>query len=216
MSLIAGMDNVVEYIKQLEEKNKALQDKVVELEGEKLELQLNKDKALEYLENNDELEPIIKCCECNNTQSYKKTKWTYITGDTDTNISICDNIWCCDECINKEDTDEELNYWEEDDDWKYCYGGSANSGIKNGRYELVMAGGGSHWWNYVITKEGVFIEDTHGISKINKMLVSSPDGNYLIEKDLDYELKDEETNMYECIMECYEDEMNVVVYTDDE
>ena len=28
MSLIAGMDNVVEYIKQLEQKNKALQDKV--------------------------------------------------------------------------------------------------------------------------------------------------------------------------------------------
>ena len=79
-----------------------------------------------------------------------------------------------------------------------------------------MAGGGSHWWNYVITKEGVFIEDTHGIKKIDKMLVSSPDGNYLIEKDLDYELKDEETNMYECITECYEDEMNIIVYTDDD
>ena len=121
------------------------------------------------------------------------------------------------EKTSKQDTDEEeLNYWVEDDDWKECYGGSANSGIKNGRYELVMAGGGSHWWNYVITKEGVFIEDTHGIKKIDKMLVSSPDGNYLIEKDLDYELKDEETNMYECIMECYEDEMNIIVYTDDD
>jgi len=121
-----------------------------------------------------------------------------------------------DEDSDEEDTNEELNYWQEDDDWKECYGGSANSGIKNGRYELVMAGGGSHWWNYVITKDGIFIEDTHGISKINKMLVSSPDGNYLIEKDLDYELKDEETNIYECIMECYEDEMNVVEYSDDD
>ena len=121
-----------------------------------------------------------------------------------------------DEDSDEEDTNEELNYWQEDDDWKECYGGSANSGIKNGRYELVMAGGGSHWWNYVITKEGVFIEDTHGIKKIDKMLVSSPDGNYLIEKDLDYELKDEETNIYECIMECYEDEMNVVEYSDDD
>ena len=198
MSLIAGMDNVVEYIKQLEEKNKKLEE-----ENKKM-----KDMLLKFKKECDEVKDEIK-------QLDEKTNIEK-TNKTDTNISICDNIWCCDECINKEDTDEELNYWEEDDDWKYCYGGSANSGIKNGRYELVMAGGGSHWWNYVITKEGVFIEDTHGISKINKMLVSSPDGNYLIEKDLDYELKDEETNMYECIMECYEDEMNVVVYTDDE
>ena len=70
MSLIAGMDNVVEYIKQLEQEKQKLQDEnkkmkdmllkfkkecdevkdeVKQLEGEKLELQLNKDKAVEYL-----------------------------------------------------------------------------------------------------------------------------------------------------------------------
>ena len=141
MSLIAGMDNVVEYIKQLEEKNKKLEE-----ENKKM-----KDMLLKFKKECDEVKDEIKQL------------------DEKTNIEKTNKQDTDEEDTDEEDTDEELNYWEEDDDWKYCYGGSANSGIKNGRYELVMAGGGSHWWNYVITKEGVFIEDTHGISKINKI-----------------------------------------------
>ena len=75
MSLIAGMDNVVEYIKQLEQEKQKLQeenkkmkdmllkfkkecdevkDEVKQLEGEKLELQLNKDKAVGELISPDD------------------------------------------------------------------------------------------------------------------------------------------------------------------
>ena len=207
MSLIAGMDNVVEYIKKLEEKNKALERQL----GEKTD-----EYNIIAFYNIEHKKQVIKLQEENKKMKDMLLKFKRECDEVKDEIKQLDektNI----EKTSKQDTDEEeLNYWVEDDDWKECYGGSANSGIKNGRYELVMAGGGSHWWNYVITKEGVFIEDTHGIKKIDKMLVSSPDSNYLIEKDLDYELKDEETNMYECIMECYEDEMNIVVYTDDD
>jgi|DEB0MinimDraft_6_1074348.scaffolds.fasta_scaffold180785_2 predicted RNase H-like nuclease (RuvC/YqgF family) len=81
MSLIAGMDNVVEYIKQLEQEKQKLQDEnkkmkdmllkfkkecdevkdeVKQLEGEKLELQLNKDKAVEYLKTDEQELEIYK------------------------------------------------------------------------------------------------------------------------------------------------------------
>ena len=81
MSLIAGMDNVVEYIKQLEQEKQKLQDEnkkmkdmllkfkkecdevkdeVKQLEGEKLELQLNKDKAVEYLKTDEQELQIYK------------------------------------------------------------------------------------------------------------------------------------------------------------
>ena len=95
----------------------------------------------------------------------------------------------------------QTNY-EENDDWDYAYG----FGIKDGKYTIVMAGGGSHAWNYVIQRDGVYIETIHGKSKINGILVSA-EGSYLCEKPTDYELKDEECDMYEMIKECYEDEI---------
>jgi len=44
---------------KLEEENEELKDKVVELEGEKLELQLNKDKCLEYIDEYKEENTIL-------------------------------------------------------------------------------------------------------------------------------------------------------------
>ena len=58
--------------------------------------------SLEENKKLQEEEGIIRCCDCYNTQSHKKTKWTYITGDTDTNLSLADPVWYCDECLNKE------------------------------------------------------------------------------------------------------------------
>ena len=73
---------------------------------------------------------------------------------------------------------------------------------------FTMSGGGSHWWEYVITKSGVFTNSQSGHYPIKGMLVSSPNGDYLCEKDKDYELKEREVDMYEY----YEEE--IMNYTD--
>lgn len=101
---------------------------------------------------------------------------------------------------------EPCNYWEDSDDWNYCYGNNGEGGIvAEGEYVLVMAGGGGYWWNYVIDRSGIYVESKYGRVKLNKMLVSSPDSKYLSEQDLDYKLKEEEVNMFDIITECYEE-----------
>lgn len=45
-------------------------------------------------------------------------------------------------CNDSEDEDEEE---EDDDEWAACYGAKT---VKSREY--IMAGGGSHWWNYVV------------------------------------------------------------------
>ena len=132
--------------------------------------------------NNDEEGQIIKI---------NKTTIRIKMDMEDTNVSLKKNsvryCWGC----------------QDDDEWAYGYGFS----IKDGKYTIVMAGGGSHWWNYVIDKDGVFVNSRDGMCKIDGMLVSSPCGDYLAEKPIDYELKMSETNMYEIIQECYEEEI---------
>ena len=86
----------------------------------------------------------------------------------------------------------------DDDDWDSGYGFS----IKDGKYTIYMAGGGSHWENYVINKDGVYVENTDGMRKIDGILVSCPEGDYVAEKPSDYELKEGETDYYEMIQEC--------------
>lgn len=90
-----------------------------------------------------------------------------------------------------------------EDDWSWGYGFD----IKDGKYTICMAGGGSHWENYVIKKDGVYVENTDGMRKIDGILVSCPDGDYVAEKPRDYELKEGETDFYEMIQECYEEEI---------
>ena len=99
--------------------------------------------------------------------------------------------------------------YEENDDWDTAYG----FGIEGGEYTIVMAGGGLHWWNYVIQRDGVYIENTLSKSKINGILVSA-EGSYLSVKPTDYKLQDEECDMYEMIQECYEEE--IMNYIDDD
>ena len=55
-------------IAKLEEENKKLEDKIKELEGEKLELQLNKDKCLEYIDEYKEENKKLKNIENNDKQ----------------------------------------------------------------------------------------------------------------------------------------------------
>ena len=106
----------------------------------------------------------------------------------DTNVSLKKNsvryCWGC----------------QDDVEWESGYGFD----IKDGKYTIVMAGGGSHWWNYVITRDGAFIQSTHGIVPLVGNLICSPCGDYLAEKPSDYEMKMGETDMYEMIQEIEE------------
>ena len=112
------------------------------------------------------------------------------------------------------------DYWLDNDDWLECYGNNGpygNNGFLNtGKSELIMDSGGSHWWNYVISKEGIFIENKNGIRKINKMLVSSPDGNYISEQELDYKLKNMESDIGELFLKELELEHNIVYESDND
>jgi len=96
MKLCVKVSNLKSMLEILE---KDYNDKLEELyeENRKLKEEIEKYKYKEEYE-----EEIITCCECNSTQSHKKTKWIYLSGDTDTNISSCNNVWCCYECF-KED-----------------------------------------------------------------------------------------------------------------
>ena len=93
--------------------------------------------------------------------------------------------------------------YEESDDWNHAYGYN----IEEGEYVIIMAGGGSHWWEYVINKSGVFIRSKDGHHAIKGKLVSCPEGNYLCEKEKEYVLKEGEKDMYDMITECYEEEI---------
>ena len=132
--------------------------------------------------NNDEEGQIIKI---------NKTTIRIKMDMEDTNVSLKKNsvryCWGC----------------QDDDEWASGYGFS----IEDGKYTIVMAGGGSHWWNYVINKEGVFIQNTGGLSSIVGNLIGSPCGDYLVVKPKDYVCKCGENDFYEMIQECYEDEI---------
>ena len=57
----------------------------------------------EIVKLNRLLETAVNCCDCGESESHKKTKWTYCTDDTDTNISRICPVWCCDKCLDKDD-----------------------------------------------------------------------------------------------------------------
>ena len=78
-----GNDYRKERIEQLKEENEKLKEEIVKL--------------------NRLLETAVNCCDCGESESHKKTKWTYCTEDTDTNISRISPVWCCDKCLDKDD-----------------------------------------------------------------------------------------------------------------
>lgn len=72
----------------------------------------------------------------------------------------------------------------EDDDWDWAYGSSWE--INDDGYPewtIVMAGGGDHWWNYVLRPNGLYKCDKNGYHKLKGQLISCPDGNHVYHKD---------------------------------
>lgn len=99
-------DVLEEDIKELKEENKKLKE----------DLKLSEDKVCELTHENIHNDDNIICSDCKCIPNHRKTKWTYITGDTDTNLSIQDNIWCCNECLVSEldEKDEEIKKLKEE------------------------------------------------------------------------------------------------------
>ena len=97
------------------------------------------------------------------------------------------------------------------DDWSYGYGFT----IKDGEYRICMAGGGDHWVDYVMTKNGCFIDNKNEKKEVFTF-VSCPEGNYVkvVSVGEDYSPDDGETDMYEIVQQCYEEE--IMDYEDDQ
>ena len=117
----------------------------------------------------------------------------------------------------KEEINQATNEYKETkydgDDWAYGYGFT----VKDGEYRISMAGGGDHWFDYVMTKNGCFIHNKNGKKKV-KTFISCPEGNYIkcVSVGEDYFLDDgeTETDMYEMVKDCYEEE--IMKYVEEE
>ena len=117
----------------------------------------------------------------------------------------------------KEEINQATNEYKETkydgDDWAYGYGFT----VKDGEYRISMAGGGDHWFDYVMNKNGCFIHNKDGKKKV-KTFISCPEGNYIksVSVGEDYFLDDgeTETDMYEMVKECYEEE--IMKYVEEE
>lgn len=116
------------------------------------------------------------------------------------------------EFIDESESEEEEKTKYDGDDWAYGYGFT----VKDGEYRICMAGGGDHWEDYVMNKNGCFIHNKDGKKKV-RTFISCPEGNYIkvyyyesvLEGDI--KLDEGETDMYEMVKECYEEEiMNYV------
>jgi len=91
--------------------------------------------------------------------------------------------------------------YDDNDDWQWVYGSSYEKKENYIQYNYIMAGGGSHWWHYVIRpNNNLYICSKSGYEKIDGNLIQSNCGNYFsIQKD-DYELFDGELTIeYEYI-----------------
>jgi len=102
---------------------------------------------------------------------------------------------------------EHWDKYEDGDDWDEACGYT----IKNGEYRICMAGGGDHWEDYVITKNGCFIHNKEGMKKVFAF-VSCPNANYIKVWDTPgmdggLVLDEGETDLYEIIKDAYEEEI---------
>ena len=97
-------------IREVREENKKLKEQLNDFTyvfDENINLMKMKDELreakTEIVKLNSLLETTVNCCDCGESESHKKTKWTYCTEDTDTYISKPSPVWCCDQCLDKDD-----------------------------------------------------------------------------------------------------------------
>ena len=201
--LIMGMGEVINHLKELEQENKKLKeekeciqrqmDSVLQT-NEKLKNKLNVSE-INLRETESELESFhdfTRDCEL-----YEDNYNNWLKGNHDDYSGSWLDNWYS----------EHFDKYEDGDDWDEAYGYT----IKDGEYRISMAGGGEHWEDYVITKEGCFIDNKEGRKKVFTF-VSCPNANYIKVWDTpDMEgglvLDDGETDMYEMVKDAYEEEI---------
>lgn len=69
------------------------------------------------------------------------------------------------------DSEEEECIYDNDDEWRFGYGFTS----KDGECRITMAGGGDHWYDYVIKKNGCFIHSKEGMEKVRTFILSDPE-----------------------------------------
>lgn len=218
--LIMGMGEVINYLKGLEEENKKLKNDlrlcaeglipndliqrgIVETCREKVKQQ---EKEIEKLKNK------LNVSEINRREAESELEsFQDFTRDYDYEDNY--NEWLKGNHDNYSGSwmenwySEHFDKYEDGDDWDYGYGFT----IKNGEYRIHMAGGGDHWEDYVMDKNGCFIHNKEGKKKVFAF-VSCPEGNYIKVWDTpDMEgglvLDEGETDMYEMVKECFVEEI---------
>ena len=198
--------NLGRMIEHLIKENKKLQEKTEELQEEREEvwdeLEKTKEEYAELKEKNKEFQGsdkhLNKCIDSIRDQ-YLELK--------EENKKLKEEIKeLKEEFIDEESSEEEKTKYD-GDDWAYGYGFT----IKDGEYRICISGGGEHWTDYVMNKNGCFIHNKDGMKKVFTF-VSCPEGNYIKVWDTPHmegglTLEEGETDMYEMVKECYEEEI---------
>ena len=94
--------------------------------------------------------------------------------------------------------------YDEDDDWDCAYGcGWEINDDGYPEWTIVMAGGGNHWWNYVLRPNGIYKCDKNGYDKLEGRLISCPEGTYVYHEEVQLvcrdKLREQEYDIAECI-----------------
>ena len=186
--LITGMEELVNHIRELEAENKKLKKRIEE-DHKAVPTFLIQDMYHDTKEENEKL-------------FHKADNWElkYHTLRNQLNLSS--------ESDEEDSDDEELSKYEKDDSgWVWAYGYT----IKDGEYRINISGGGDHWEDYVITKNGCFIHNKEGKKKVFTF-VSCPEGKYIKVWDTPHMegglvLDEGESDIYEMVKECYEEEI---------
>ena len=224
--LIMGMGEVINYLKELEEENKKLKEKnnklveytnalTVQANADNEELQScieQQEKEIEDHKVKEEHKNKLNVSETNLREAeselesfqnftrdydYEDNYNDWLKGNHDDYSGIWIEEWCS----------ENLDKYEDGDDWDWGYGYI----VGGGEYRIHMAGGGDHWEDYVMDKNGCFIHNKEGKKKVFTF-VSCPAGNYIKVWDTPnmeggLVLDDGETDMYEMVKDAYEEEI---------
>jgi len=167
-TLINGFEDILTFIKQQEHRNQELKE-----ENKKLKEENESLMKAEVRQEKIHMEEIKKLKEEHNKfDEIWKTEGITEQDIIDMKRQISNQ---CD-LIKELKEEEEEESEEEEEEGDYVYGMSYDK--EEDEYQLTMAGGGSHWWNYIIKKEGVYREDTKIYEKITSTLVINED-NYV-------------------------------------
>ena len=196
--------------KKLKEENECVKRQIESVckANDKLkeEIKHKNEKFEEWGEENKELKENLqqekdgRCADLDELEAeIKKLKATCLRWQEKADFNLTDS----EEESESEEEEEPSKY--DGEDWARGYGFT----VKDGEYRINMAGGGDHWEDYLINKHGCFIHNGLGESLV-KAFIGCPEGNYMKVVhigDPDYELEEGETDIYDMVMDSYQEEI---------